>query len=117
MDDPLSIWLDGLGLKQYARIFAENDVGLDALRLLSAEELHELAVSLAHRKKLLKAATVRKDTADSAPAGEAMSLGEVPAGPGVSSTLSRMTDSGDLHNALQLIDEQSAQVERHGSLC
>ena len=55
MDDLLSRWLDGLGLKQYANVFAENDVDLDALRLLSDKELHELGVSLGHRKKLLRA--------------------------------------------------------------
>ena len=59
MGDLLSRWLDGLGLKQYANVFAENDVDLDALRLLSDKELHELGVSLGHRKKLFEARGVQ----------------------------------------------------------
>jgi hypothetical protein len=48
-------WLRSLGLDRYAQVFADNDVDLDALRLLSEKDLQELGVSLGHRKKLLKA--------------------------------------------------------------
>lgn len=48
-------WLRSLGLDRYAQVFADNDVDLDALRLLSERDLQELGVSLGHRKKLLKA--------------------------------------------------------------
>src|SRR5690242_17458825 len=47
--------LEQLGLSQYSEIFAENDVDLEALRLLSDVELEKVGVSLGHRKKLLKA--------------------------------------------------------------
>jgi predicted ATPase/class 3 adenylate cyclase len=48
-------WLEGLGLGQYADMFAENDVDFDVLTELSDDELKELGLSLGHRKKLLKA--------------------------------------------------------------
>ena len=49
-------WLDGLGLGQYARAFAENDIDGAALRVLTDEDLRELGVrSFGHRKKLLAA--------------------------------------------------------------
>src|SRR3954463_8230687 len=48
-------WLEQLGLPQYAKLFAENDVDLEALRLLAETDLEKLGISLGHRKKLLKA--------------------------------------------------------------
>ena len=48
-------WLEQLGLERYGAVFAENDVDLDALRLLTDDDLEKLGVSLGHRKKLLKA--------------------------------------------------------------
>ena len=53
--DTLLTWLRTLGLEQYGAVFAENDVDLEALRLLTDAELEKLGVSLGHRKKLLKA--------------------------------------------------------------
>jgi class 3 adenylate cyclase len=53
--DPLSAWLEGLGLAQYARVFAENGVDLEALPLLSDRDLERLGVLLGHRRRLLKA--------------------------------------------------------------
>jgi hypothetical protein len=53
--DALSTWLQDLGLERYTTIFADNDVDLEALRLLSDAELEKLGVSLGHRKKILKA--------------------------------------------------------------
>jgi class 3 adenylate cyclase len=51
----LSRWLQELGLERYAPVFADNDVDLEALGLLTDAELEKLGVSLGHRKKLLKA--------------------------------------------------------------
>ena len=51
----ISEWLDPLGLNQYIQVFADNDVDLEALCLLTDTELEKLGVSLGHRKKLLKA--------------------------------------------------------------
>ena len=51
----ISEWLHPLGLNQYIQVFADNDVDLEALCLLTDAELEKLGVSLGHRKKLLKA--------------------------------------------------------------
>jgi class 3 adenylate cyclase/predicted ATPase len=48
-------WLRDLGLAQYARTFAENDIDLDVAADLSERDLAELGVSLGHRRKLLRA--------------------------------------------------------------
>ena len=47
--------LEQVGLSQYIEVFTENDVDLEALRLLTDAELEKVGVSLGHRKKLLKA--------------------------------------------------------------
>ena len=48
-------WLNGLGLGKYSKVFAENDVDLRALPHLNGADLHELGVSLGHRKVMLAA--------------------------------------------------------------
>ena len=51
-NDDLARWLEALGLGRYATAFADNDVGFDALRLLSDSDLKELGLSLGHRRIL-----------------------------------------------------------------
>jgi hypothetical protein len=51
-NDDFHQWLEALGLGQYAPAFSDNDVGFDALRLLSDTDLKELGVSLGHRRIL-----------------------------------------------------------------
>ena len=51
----LSDWLRPLGLERYASVFAENEVGLEAIALLSENDLQELGVPLGPRRILLKA--------------------------------------------------------------
>src|SRR4051812_35736040 len=53
--EPIRQWLDRIGLAQYGTVFVENDIDLEALRLLGENDLEKLAVSLGHRKKILKA--------------------------------------------------------------
>jgi class 3 adenylate cyclase len=49
-------WLEKLGLGQYARQFAENDINFTILSDLSDQDLKELGVSsLGHRRQLLRA--------------------------------------------------------------
>ena len=48
-------WLEKLGLGQYARRFAENDIDTSVLPHLTDENLKELGISLGHRVKLLAA--------------------------------------------------------------
>jgi hypothetical protein len=57
--DPLSAWLEGLGLKQYAPVFAENGVDLNSLLLLTDGDLERLGVLLGHRRVLLNAIAER----------------------------------------------------------
>ena len=51
----LSQWLEALNLGQYAQTFANNEVGLEALRLLDDADLRELGLPLGPRKVLLRA--------------------------------------------------------------
>ena len=53
--DSVPAWLRRLGLERYVQIFADNDVDLEAIRLLGESDLEKLGVSLGHRKRLLKA--------------------------------------------------------------
>jgi hypothetical protein len=55
-------WLEQLGLARYARLFAENDIDLDALPHLTDDELKELGVTLGHRAKLRAALGARAKT-------------------------------------------------------
>ena len=48
-------WLETLGLSEYARCFADNDVDTSVLRHLTDQDLKELGVSLGHRRKMLAA--------------------------------------------------------------
>ena len=50
--DSVPAWLQALGLERYVQVFAENDVDLDAVRLLGESDLEKLGVSLGHRKRL-----------------------------------------------------------------
>lgn len=80
----LSDWLHSIGLDQYAQLFADNDVDLEVLRILTEEDLHQLGVSFGHRKRILKAvaeidsrsaesaATSRPPTSPQASANEAL---------------------------------------------
>ena len=53
---PITDWLEKLGLGQYAQRFAENDIDFALLAKLNDADLRELGVtSLGHRKRLLEA--------------------------------------------------------------
>ena len=53
---PIAEWLEKLGLGQYARRFAENDIDFSLLTKLTDANLKELGVtSLGHRMRLLEA--------------------------------------------------------------
>jgi len=51
----ISIWLEGLGLGQYAPLFADNAIDPDVLLDLTEPDLAGLGIVLGHRKKILKA--------------------------------------------------------------
>jgi class 3 adenylate cyclase len=48
-------WLEKLGLGQYARRFAENDIDFSVLPHLTDADLEKIGVSLGHRRKILAA--------------------------------------------------------------
>ena len=48
-------WLEKLGLGQYARRFAENDISFSVLPDLTEQDLKEIGVSLGHRRQHLPA--------------------------------------------------------------
>ncbi len=52
MADDIAKWLEGLGLGQYAQMFAEHDIDLEVLPRLSEGNLKELGLTLGHRVKL-----------------------------------------------------------------
>ena len=58
-------WLEKLGLGQYARRFADNDISLAILGDLGDQDLKEIGVSsLGHRRQLLRAITALRDGAE-----------------------------------------------------
>jgi class 3 adenylate cyclase len=60
-------WLRTLGLEQYAPAFRQNDISVDLLPTLTAEELKELGVaSLGHRRRLLQGIAALRPTPDAA---------------------------------------------------
>ena len=63
----ISEWLSPLGLAQYASVFEDNGIDLEALTLVSEDELEKLGVLLGHRKKLLKAIAKQDDVTVAAP--------------------------------------------------
>jgi class 3 adenylate cyclase/tetratricopeptide (TPR) repeat protein/ABC-type transport system involved in cytochrome c biogenesis ATPase subunit len=79
--DALSTWLQHLGLEHYTAIFAESDVDLEALCLLTDVELEKLGVSLGHRKKLLKAIAVLSATEVLTPSAQSLGTGHTPREP------------------------------------
>jgi hypothetical protein len=49
-------WLEKLGMSEYARCFAENDIDLTILPELTDQDLEKIGIaSLGHRRKILKA--------------------------------------------------------------
>ncbi len=54
-NDEVNAWLRALGLGQYSRLFAANEIDRDTLEDLNEDDLRELDIPLGHRKKILKA--------------------------------------------------------------
>ena len=56
--DPLeqiADWLEKLGLGQYAKVFADNDIDVSVLPHLRDKDLKDLGISLGHRRKIFAA--------------------------------------------------------------
>ncbi len=52
-------WLEGLGLGQYAAVFAEHAIDMSVLPDLTEADLKRIGVALGHRKRLLRALAAR----------------------------------------------------------
>ena len=80
--DDIQAWLDGLGLGQYAELFADNAIDADVLGDLTEDDLEKLGVLLGHRKKIMRAiATGDAPAAATAPAQPDGAATAAPAGP------------------------------------
>jgi class 3 adenylate cyclase len=53
--EQIADWLKKLGMSEYARRFAENDIDTGVLPELTDQDLKDLGVSLGHRRKMLRA--------------------------------------------------------------
>ena len=53
--EQIAEWLEKLGLEQYAKLFANNDIDVSVLPHLSDHDLKDLGVSLGHRRKIFAA--------------------------------------------------------------
>ena len=60
-------WLRSLGLEQYEALFRENDIDAEVLGDLTDADLEKLAVTLGHRKRLLKAIVALVGAAPASP--------------------------------------------------
>ena len=61
----LAHWLESLGMSEYARRFAENDIDLSVLPDLTDQDLRELGLSMGHRRRLLRAISELNNTSTS----------------------------------------------------
>ena len=56
----LALWLEKLGMSEYAQRFAENGIDFTVLPDLTDQDLKDIGVILGHRRKLLRAITELK---------------------------------------------------------
>ena len=74
----IALWLESLGLGQYASAFDSNEIDAETLPKLTAEDLKEIGVAaLAHRKKILEAIAALdgdQHTSRSPPATDTMAV-------------------------------------------
>ena len=118
-------WLRALGLSQYARAFAENDIDSEALGELTADDLKELGVaSLGHRKKLLAAIShapasgvqpVPPQPPPSVPPGELRQVTVLFADLSGFTKLSNERDPEEIHDLLaRFFEAVDGVIERYG---
>jgi SAM domain (Sterile alpha motif)/Adenylate and Guanylate cyclase catalytic domain len=71
-------WLEKLGMSEYARRFAENDIDSSVLPHLSDQDLKEIGVSLGHRRKMLAAIAELDNASAAAPAASPVAPRPIP---------------------------------------
>ena len=57
---PITDWLEKLGMSEYAQRFAESRIDFSVLRDLTDQDLKELGVVLSDRRNLLRAIAANK---------------------------------------------------------
>jgi class 3 adenylate cyclase/tetratricopeptide (TPR) repeat protein len=125
MPDELRVWLEKIGLGQYAATFVENDIDLAVLPDLSDADLQSLGLSLGHRRRLQRAAAALGKTPERAEpdAGEPDARREAERRQLTvlfcdlvgSTELSRRHDPEDLRDLMRRYqDAVSGAVVRHG---
>jgi len=65
-------WLEKLGMSEYADRFAENGIGVAALRHLTDQDLKDIGVLLGHRRVMLAAIGELGGSTAALPAREAI---------------------------------------------
>ncbi len=50
--EQIADWLETLGIGQYAKLFADNDIDVSVLPHLTDQDLKDLGISLGHRRKI-----------------------------------------------------------------
>lgn len=73
----VAIWLDKIGLGQYAAVFADNAIDLDILSELTDTDLERMGVLLGHRKIILRSIRAMSEAVDAYPSSGAMDQGLV----------------------------------------
>jgi class 3 adenylate cyclase/predicted ATPase len=71
-------WLEGLGLGQYAQVFAEQAVDIEVLPDLAEADLEKLGVALGHRKRMLRAIAALAGANRAADPGNAIAAASPP---------------------------------------
>ena len=115
-------WLDKLGLGQYRRAFAENDIDFAVLPQLTDTDLKELGLgSLGHRKRLLAAINERSASGPRQPYGERRQVAILFADLSGFTALSRSLDAEQVHELVDgfaslvdgIIDGYGGSVDKH----
>ena len=108
-------WLDGLGMSEYAALFAENRIDLSVLRELTEQDLKDLGIVLGDRRRLLRAIRALDAPATTpADAAERRQLTLMFCDLVGSTTLSARLDPEDLRVVISAYHRCCAEtVERH----
>jgi len=108
--------LKELGLEQYARVLAENDIEFDILSDLSESDLEKLGLSLGHRRKLLKALAALKPAPSQPETPPTTSEAKEAERRQVTVLFSDLVGSTALANAIDP-EEMSALIRRYQDAC
>jgi Adenylate and Guanylate cyclase catalytic domain/SAM domain (Sterile alpha motif) len=108
--------LKELGLEQYARVLAENDIEFDILSDLSESDLEKLGLSLGHRRKLLKALAALKPAPSQPEASPTTSEAKEAERRQVTVLFSDLVGSTALANAIDP-EEMSVLIRRYQDAC